>query len=264
MKYSIFSGRFCIFVVYGANKLLKHTFIMKRFFLLVAMTFIAVAATAQDHDWAQFGRYAEANKSITSRPDAVFLGNSITDMWASGDPEFFSRNNFVGRGIGGQTTSEMLVRFRQDVIDLNPRVVLIMAGTNDIARNNGYISLENMLSNVKSMCELAKLHKIKVVICSVTPCAYYPWRRHIDCAPIIPQFNAMLKEYAEQNGFYYLDYYSALVDERGGIPQKWTTDECHLTLLAYREIMEPMACEAINKVLKTRKSERFIAPLPEN
>lgn len=235
---------------------------MKRIFLLVVLSISAIASYAQDHDWAQFNRYAEANKSVTSRPDAVFMGNSITDIWAGWDSEFFSRNNFVGRGIGGQTTSEMLVRFRQDVIDLNPKVVLIMAGTNDIARNNGYISMESMMSNIRSMCELAKLHKIKVILCSVTPCAQYPWRKHIDCATLIPQFNAMLKEYAEQNGIYYLDYYSALVDERGGIPQKWTTDECHLTLLAYREIMEPMACKAINKVLKTRKVERFIAPLP--
>ena len=236
---------------------------MKRFFLLVALTFSAICTYAQEHDWAKFSRYAEANAALEHSPEAVFMGNSITEQWAGMDAEFFEKNNFVGRGISGQTTSEMLVRFRQDVIDLNPKVVVIMAGTNDIARNNGYISLEGMLSNVKSMCELAKLHKVKVVLCSVTPCVQYPWRKHIDCATLIPQFNAMLKEYAQQNGILYLDYYSALVDERGGIPQKWTTDECHLTLLAYREVLEPMVCKAINQVLKTRKAERFIAPLPE-
>lgn len=236
---------------------------MKRFFLLVLLSFVSMAAYSQDHDWAKFSRYAEANAALEQSPEAVFMGNSITEQWAGMDGEFFTRNNFLGRGISGQTTSEMLVRFRQDVIGLNPKVVVIMAGTNDIARNNGYISLENMLSNIESMCELAKLHKIKVVLCSVTPCAYYPWRRHVECVDVIPQFNAMLKEYAEKKGILYLDYYSALVDERGGIPQKWTTDECHLTLLAYRQVLEPMVCEAINKVLKTRKAERFIAPLPE-
>lgn len=236
---------------------------MKRIFILMALSFLTLTAYSQEKDWAGFSRYAEANKSVVEQPEAVFLGNSITDGWAFVDSEFFTRNNFVGRGISGQTTSEMLVRFRRDIIDLNPKAVVIMAGTNDIAQNNGYISLENMLSNIESMCELAKLHKIKVVLCSVTPCVQYPWRKHIDCATLIPQFNAMMKEYAEKNGILYLDYYSALVDERGGIPQKWTTDECHLTLLAYRQVLEPMVCEAINKVLKTRKAERFIAPLPE-
>ena len=110
---------------------------MNRFFLLCLSMLAFTPIMAQHRDWANFGRYAEANKAIAERPDAVFMGNSITELWAQYDPEFFAKNNFVGRGISGQTTSEMLVRFRQDVIALNPRVVVIMAGINDIAQNNG-------------------------------------------------------------------------------------------------------------------------------
>ena len=235
---------------------------MKRIFLLVALCFIATSAFSQQKDWAGFSRYAEANKSVVERPDAVFMGNSLTDGWAWLDAEFFTRNNFVGRGISGQTTSEMLVRFHRDVIELNPRSVVIMAGTNDIAQNNGYIALENILANVKSMCELAKHNKIKVILCSVPPCVQFPWRKEIEAVMLIAEYNEMLKAYAKEQGIYYLDYYSALVDERGGITPKWTTDECHFTMLGYREVLEPMVCEAINKVIKSRR-ERFIAPLPE-
>ena len=137
---------------------------MKRLFLTLSLCLAAVVAVAQNDkktDWAQFYRYAEANKTVATRPDAVFMGNSITDGWASQDPEFFKQNNFVGRGISGQTSSEMLVRFRRDVIDLNPRCVVILSGTNDVARNNGYIAPENTVGNIISMCELAKANGIE-------------------------------------------------------------------------------------------------------
>ena len=131
---------------------------MRKVLFTVALCVATLTAMAQDKktDWAQFYRYAEANEKVTERPDAVFMGNSITDGWASQDPEFFKKNNFVGRGISGQTSSEMLVRFRRDVIDLNPRCVVILSGTNDVAQNNGYIAPENTLGNIISMCELAK------------------------------------------------------------------------------------------------------------
>lgn len=103
------------------------------------------------------------------------MGNSITEGWFNQHPEFFQKNNFLGRGIGGQTSSEMLVRFRQDVIELHPQCVAIMAGTNDIAMNNGYIALENTYQNIVSMCELARFNGIKVLLCSVTPCVRYNW-----------------------------------------------------------------------------------------
>ena len=227
---------------------------MKRFFLLFLSMLAFTPIMAQHRDWANFGRYAEANKAIAERPDAVFMGNSITELWAQYDPDFFAKNNFVGRGISGQTTSEMLVRFRQDVIALNPRVVVIMAGINDIAQNNGYIAHENILENIISMCELAKAHDIKVILCSITPCAQFGWRKELKPAEPIRSLNKMIRAYAEQNKIYYLDYHSALTTDEGGLPEKWTFDGCHLNLECYRAINEPMVCEAIDKVLKVKKN----------
>lgn len=229
---------------------------MKRFFLVVIFSLLLLPLSAQHKDWAKFGRFAEANKSVTERPDAVFMGNSITELWAQYDPEFFAKNNFVGRGISGQTTAEMLVRFRQDVIALNPRVVVIMAGINDIALNNGYIAHENILGNIVSMCELAKAHDIKVILCSVTPCLQFRWRKELQPAEPIRELNKMIRAYAEKNKIYYLDYHSALTTDEGGLPEKWTFDGCHLNLECYRTINEPMVCEAIDKVLKVKKKYR--------
>ena len=229
---------------------------MKRFFLLVLLSFVSMAAYSQDHDWAKFSRYAEANAALEQSPEAVFMGNSITEQWAGMDGEFFTRNNFLGRGISGQTTAEMLVRFRQDVIALNPRAVVIMAGINDIAMNNGYIALENIFGNIVSMCELAKAHKIKVVLCSITPCAQFGWRKELKPAEPIRELNKMIRAYAEENKIYYLDYHSALTTDEGGLPEKWTFDGCHLNLECYRAINEPMVCEAIDKVLKVKKNHR--------
>jgi lysophospholipase L1-like esterase len=224
------------------------------------MCIVAVSSFAQDKkkDWAQFGRYEKANTEVLARdvrPDVVFMGNSITDGWARQDPKFFEENNFVGRGIGGQTSSEMLVRFRRDVIDLNPKCVVILSGTNDIAQNNGYIKPENTLGNIISMCELAKANGIKVILCSITPTSVFGWRREVNPVPLIAELNKMIEAYAKENGIYYLNYHPALTDEKGGIPAKWSNDTCHPNLECYRTVMEPMVCEAINKVLKTPKKK---------
>ena len=172
---------------------------MKRFFLSVVLIATAVCAAAQQKDWANFGRYAEANAAIKQSPDVVFMGNSITDNWARMDPDFFAKNNFVGRGISGQTSSEMLVRFRRDVIDLKPEAVVILSGTNDVAQNNGYISPENTLGNIISMCELAKAHGIKVILCSITPTSKFGWRPEIEPAQKIRDLNKMIEAYAKAN-----------------------------------------------------------------
>ncbi len=233
---------------------------MKRILFTALMCVFAVSAIAQDKkkDWAQFGRYEKANEEVLARdvrPDAVFMGNSITDGWARQDPEFFESNNFVGRGIGGQTSSEMLVRFRRDVIDLNPKCVVILSGTNDIAQNNGYIKPENTLGNIISMCELAKANGIKVILCSITPTSVFGWRREVNPVPLIAELNKMIEAYAKENGIYYLNYHPALTDEKGGLPAKWSNDTCHPNLECYRTVMEPMVCEAIDKVLKTPKKK---------
>ncbi|MBR2326352.1 MAG: acylhydrolase [Alistipes sp.] len=232
-------------------------------FLLSAATTTAQEKPSKKRDWAQFYWYEKANAkrlAAGNYPDVVFLGNSITQIWAGKCRDFFKENNFAGRGIGGQTTSEMLVRFRRDVIDLKPRAVVILAGINDIAHNNGEISLENIMGNIISMCELAKLHKIKVLLCSVTPAYEFRWRPEIDPKEPVIRLNAMIKEYAKKNKIYYVDYYSALLDERGGMFKKYHKDEVHPNKLCYAEVMEPIVLKAINKVLHTKYS--YTTPIP--
>ena len=179
---------------------------MKRFFLSVVLIATAVCAAAQQKDWANFGRYAEANAAIEQSPDVAFMGNSITDNWARMDPDFFAKNNFVGRGISGQTSSEMLVRFRRDVIDLKPEAVVILSGTNDVAQNNGYIPPENTLGNIISMCALAKANGIKVILCSITPTSKFGWRPEIEPAQKIRDLNKMIEAYAKANKIHFLNY----------------------------------------------------------
>lgn len=216
----------------------KQRQIMKRFFTIaiIAVAF-CITANAQYSDWANFRRYSEANAALQVRPRAVFMGDSITDNWARVDPGFFSENNFAGRGISGQTTSQMLVRFRRDVIDLAPKYVVILAGTNDIAKNNGDISLENILGNIVSMCELARLHKIKPVICSVLPAGHYGWRPELRPAAEIVKLNLMLREYAKSQKIPFVDYHSVLKDENDALPEKYASDGVHPNLECYR-IME--------------------------
>lgn len=220
---------------------------MKRIITLIAgaMLLLPAIASAQD-DWAQFKRYAEDNSKVTVQPKAVFMGDSITDGWPGADKDFFADNNFVGRGISGQTTSHMVVRFRQDVVDLAPKYVVILAGTNDIALNNGYIALEDVCGNIISMCEIAKANKIKPVICSVLPCKKYGWRPQVtDAGEQIVKLNAMLQDYAKKNKITYVDYHSAMKDSENGLPVSLAKDGCHPTPEGY-DIME----EIVLKVLK--------------
>lgn len=204
--------------------------------ILVALASVSVSY-AQYKDWAKFERYEEKNAQVTSRPRAVFMGDSITDNWAKKDGDFFVDNNFIGRGISGQTTSHMLVRFRRDVIDLQPKYVVILAGTNDIAKNNGEISLENILGNIISMCELARAHKIKPILCSILPAAAYRWRPAVKPAEDIVRLNAMIQRYAKNNRIPYVDYHSVLKDENNGLPEVHAADGVHPNVECYR-IME--------------------------
>ena len=208
----------------------------------------SVSAQTEKGDWAQFGRYADANKRVTTPAKVVFMGNSITDGWWPKDSTFFIDNNFLDRGISGQTTSEMLVRFRQDVINLKPKAVVILAGINDIAHNNGVISLENVFGNIVSMAELARYNKITPIICSVLPAYDFPWRRGMNPAPKVIELNKMLKAYADKEGLTYVDYHSAMKDERDGLPKNRASDEVHPTLEGYK-IMEKIVLEAIHKTI---------------
>ena len=203
---------------------------------------------ADNRDWAKFGRYAEANAALNSNPDVVFMGNSITDFWPGKSPEFWADNaGFVGRGISGQTTCEMLVRFRQDVINLHPRVVVILAGINDIARNNGKISLVNVLGNLKSMTELARAHGIKVALCSVVPCSRFPWRPEIKPAMLVKHLNGMIAQYVAglaSDEVVYVDYYTPMANAEGGLDADLADDGCHPTPKGYA-IMERVVLEAL-------------------
>ena len=219
---------------------------MKKFLLFAAVMLIGIYAHAQEKypDWAKFYRYSDANAAVTAKPRAVFMGDSITDNWLKKDADFFTSNNFAGRGISGQTTSHILVRFRRDVIDLAPKYVVILAGTNDIAKNNGDITLENILGNIESMCELAKAHKIKPIICSVLPAAAYRWRKEIKPADEIVKLNRMLYEYAKSKKIPYVDYHSVLKDENNGLPEVHAADGVHPNIDCYK-IMENIILDYI-------------------
>lgn len=189
-------------------------------------------------DWAHTEAYAPRNDTVTIRPKAVFMGDSITDNWGNRThPEFFTEHNFLGRGISGQTTVEMLVRFRPDVIDLHPKYVVILAGTNDIAQNIGPISKEMILKNIQSMCELAKANKIKPILCSILPAYQFGWRKSLTPAEDIIEMNEMIKAYAKSAKIPYVDYHSAMKDERNGLPEKYSYDGVHPSMGGY-EVME--------------------------
>lgn len=216
--------------------------------VLLSFLFVALGVSAQTKDWAQFERYESKNEALTKRPAVVFMGNSITDCWADTVPAFFADNNFVGRGISGQVSSQMLVRFQEDVINLQPKVVVICCGTNDIAQNNGYISLEHILHNIKSMCELARVNKIKPVVCSTLPAKGFKWRPEMKPAEDIRRLNEMIKAYAKENKIPYVDYHSALVDEEGGLPVKYSKDGVHPNAQGYA-VMERVILPVLKKVL---------------
>ncbi len=222
-------------------------------FMKVAVLFgvflLQILALQAQKDWANFGRYEQANKEIINPVRAVFIGNSITEGWFNADPVFFTSNKYLGRGIGGQTTSEMLVRFRQDVINVKPKAVVILAGTNDIAQNNGYISIENIMGNLISMCELAKSHKIKVFLCSVLPVKKYPWRQEVNAVEQIAALNMLMQEYCKKNRICYVDYFSVLADEEGGLPKKYADDGVHPNLTCYK-LMEEIIYSKLKHVNK--------------
>lgn len=226
--------------------------IMKKCIIPAACLWAALSSfslSAQQKDWAQFGRYAEANKELNMRPKVVFMGNSITDHWWPADSLFFKDNQYACRGISGQTTAEMLVRFRADVINLKPQAVAILAGINDIAENNGVIALPNVFGNIVSMVELAEANHIRVILCSVLPAWDFPWRPGLEPADKVIRLNEMIRKYAEENHIPYVDYHGALKDNRNGLPKKYSQDGVHPTLEGYK-VMENLVGEAIRQVLK--------------
>ena len=207
------------------------------------------------NDWANFARYKDANaqlaKTSSLKPRVVFMGNSITDGWINADSSFFAGKNYIDRGISGQTTPQMLLRMRYDVIDLRPAVVVILAGINDIAGNTGPMTLEETYGNIVSMAQLARASNIRVVISSVLPAYDFPWRPGMEPANKVIKLNAMLKDYAAKNNITYLDYFSAMKDGRNGLPANLSHDGVNPTLEGYK-IMEPLAEKAIADALKRK------------
>lgn len=225
---------------------MKYTFVLF-LLMMIAPTFL------QAQDWPNFARYKDDNAKIglpaANEKRVVFMGDSITDGWITTSPEFFAGRPYIDRGISGQTTPQMLVRFREDVIALKPKVVVMLAGTNDIAGNTGPSTLKMIEDNIESMAVLAKAAKIKVILSSVLPAYDYPWKPGLQPAEKIATLNQWIKKYAQDNGCIYLDYYSSMVDDRKGLKAVYSSDGVHPNKAGYK-VMEPLASKAIALALK--------------
>ena len=232
---------------------------MNKAIVILILIFLICTANAQNkidiNQYANFEKYREANTklSLPSKTETrvVFMGNSITEAWKNKSPDFFKKNGYIDRGISGQVTHQMLLRFKADVIDLKPKVVVILAGTNDIAQNSGFVTIEAIAENIFSMAELADYHRIKVILCSVLPAIDYPWHPGLKPAQKIVELNEMLKKYALENNFLYVDYYSNMVDDKGGlkVPDYTSQDDLvHPNLTGYK-IMERLVEAAIDKAI---------------
>jgi len=216
-----------------------------------------IAAPAPDpaevrlrQDWAWLARFHDADQALIAsgqRPDVVFLGDSITQGWIDKVPAYF-RSGLVDRGISGQTSPQMLVRFRQDVIDLHPRAVHIMMGTNDVAGNTGPMTPEQTEANVQTLTELAQAHHIQVILAAIPPAARFPWRPGLETAEKIRTLNAWIKAYAARVGAIYADYTSVLDDGQGGMKPGLAYDGVHPTAAGYAA-MQPVTDAAIAQAL---------------
>ncbi|MGF1559298.1 MAG: SGNH/GDSL hydrolase family protein [Flavobacteriaceae bacterium] len=223
------------------------------YFMLATLLSSLGIIQSNAQDWPDLSRFQEANAQVEVPAEdenrVVFMGNSITIGWLNNRPGFFEGKPYINRGISGQTTPQMLIRFRQDVIDLQPKVVVILAGTNDIAGNTGPSTLDMIVDNIKGMAEMAQANGIKVILCSTLPAYDYPWKPGLEPAPKIIALNKMIKNYCDEKGHIYLDYFSAMADERNGLPKKYADDEVHPTVEGYM-VMEPMVEAAIAEALK--------------
>ena len=203
------------------------------------------------YDFGGLCRYRDANAKLAPATDrrVVFMGDSITQGWIDADPSLFT-NDVIDRGVSGQTTSQMLLRFRQDVVDLHPAVVHILAGTNDIAGNTGPTSIEAIENNIKSMVELARANHVRVILASITPAANYPWRPSIQPVATIRGLNDWMKTYAKDNGLVYVDYFTALDDGHRGFIAKLAIDGVHPNADGYA-VMDKLAKQAIKQALSS-------------
>lgn len=238
-------------------------YITKKIFILFILN-IAMANNIQGQvtyvpgggtleDWANLEKFRESNSKIMDFEDpnrVVFMGNSITEGWSNFNKDFFLKNPFINRGISGQTTPQMLIRFRPDVINLKPKTVVILAGINDIAGNTGPITIENTAENIISMTEIAKANNISVIICSTIPAIDFPWNPGLNPGPKVIKLNSILKKYCEENGVAYADYYSAMADDKGGlkVPEYTSSDDLvHPNLEGYK-VMEKIILHTLKNI----------------
>ena len=222
------------------------------FIVIVFQFTMTIAQDPNPMDWPNFKQFEEPNAKLPkikkNKNRVVFMGNSITIGWLQTNPNFFKDKDYVNRGISGQTTSQMLVRFRADVVDINADVVVILAGTNDIAGNTGPVTLKMIANNLKSMTEIAQANGIKVILCSVLPAYDYPWSPGKKPNIKIPKLNSMIEDFAKESGAFYLDYFKALNDGNNGIIKEYSYDGVHLTAKGYH-LLEPILEKALYKVL---------------
>jgi len=222
--------------------------------ILIYLSLVACSSEKKlvEQDWPNLKYYRSKNLKLGSPSKSenrvVFMGNSITEGWSTLQPEFFESKSYINRGISGQTTPQMLIRFRQDVIDLKPKLVLILAGINDIAGNTGPSNVTMITNNIISMAQLAKSNKIKVIICSILPAKDFPWNPGMNPPPKILNVNQILRSYALANGMVYLDYYSLMVDESNALIDEYGSDGVHPNKEGYK-VMSLLAEQEINRIL---------------
>jgi lysophospholipase L1-like esterase len=234
---------------------------MKQFqlkiFIILSLIFMEQSIIAQNNqllnDWANLNRYKDENTKLglpaENERRIVFMGNSITEGWLQLCPDFFDGKPYINRGISGQTTPQMLVRFRQEVVNLKPKVVVMLAGTNDIAENTGPSTLEMIEDNIQSMVEIAKANNIKVLLCSVLPAFDYPWKTGLSPAEKIVKLNKWIKDYSDKNDIIYVDYFTPMADEHNGLKKEYSEDGVHPNKAGY-EVLAPIVERAIAKSLQ--------------
>ena len=227
-----------------------------------AVMLLSVSASASAQDWANLGRFKDADDAVAAagRPQIVIMGDSITEFWVRRSPAFFRNCNILCRGISGQTTPQMLIRFRHDVVDTNAETVVILAGTNDIAGNTGPSTLKMIVDNIASMCDIARASGIRPVICSVLPAKQYSWKKDVPADELIPQLNAMLKSYAASEKIEYVDFFPAMVDTVNpdnsfGMRPEFTGDGVHPNAEGYKA-MEEILLPSILSSRKIRLAEK--------
>lgn len=200
----------------------------------------------ENFDWPALSKYKKENHEMSLKPNSgkriIFMGDSITEGWSALDPEFFKKKDHINRGISGQTTPQMLIRFRADVVDLKPNSVVILAGTNDIAENTGPSNVKMVTDNIFSMSELAITHNINVILCSILPVYRYSWKDISDPPSFICEVNNLIKVYCENQGHRYVDYFSTMANEKKGLGKDLSEDGVHPNEKGYKimsKIIQP-------------------------